>query len=111
MTRIKLVRRDAFREDLIEHFVTIAREQPDAAEHFAETVERLLVDLRIYPESGRQWHPTDRRLTGVRFRVVSGFNVLIFYLIRDDKLIALRALHGARGDIQTLLADDMATND
>jgi len=107
MNRIKLVRRAAFREDLIEHFVTIAQDQPAAAERFAQAVERLLADLTMYPESGRRWHPMDPRLTGVRFRVVSGFNVLIFYLIRDDKLIALRALHGARGDIQALLEDDV----
>lgn len=106
MNRVKLVRRRVFREDLIEHYTTIAVEQPAAAERFAAEVDSIIGSLAHHPESGRVWEPDHPALTDVRFRVVTGFKVLLFYQVCGGRLILLRALHGARGDLQTVLTDD-----
>lgn len=105
MNSFKIIRRRAFRQDLIENYLIIAEEQPSAAERFAQSVDTLLSDLAKHPKSGREWHTSSQLLKYVRYRIVPGFKVLIFYIIEDNTLIMLRALHGSRGDIQTLLTD------
>jgi len=107
MTRRRVVRRDAFRLDLIDHYRLIAEEQPAAAEKFARRVEELLSDLVKFPHSAREWVPSDDRLSGVRVRCVKGFKVLVFYLVDGERILMLRALHGARGDLFDVLGEEL----
>jgi len=106
MPPLPLIRRDAFRTDLIDLYAHIAQEQPQAADRFALKVNDLLGQIHRLPEAGRVWRPNHPGLTEVRFRVVSGFKALLFYRIDTDHVLMLRALHGARGDLETLLGSD-----
>lgn len=104
---MRVIRLGAFEADLIGHFADIAVEQPTAAERFAVAANELVASLSDYPKLGRVWHPTDERVAGVRVRKVPGYNVLVFYLLGDDKLTVLRAMHGARGDLMRVIADEL----
>ena len=106
-----MIRLGAFEADLVGHFADIAVEQPAAAERFALAADELVAALSIYPKLGRVWHPTDDRVAGVRVRKVPGYNVLVFYLLGDDKLTVLRAMHGARGDMMQVIAEELTGED
>jgi len=82
-------RRGLFRQDLVEHYLTIAREQPQAAERFAIEVDRIVEDLSRYPNSGRLWEPTLEAVGDIRFRLVPGFKIMLFYRVRDQTLTLL----------------------
>jgi plasmid stabilization system protein ParE len=107
MKPLRVIRRDAFRRDLIEHYCLIAEDQPAAADTFARRVEELIADLSTFPLSARAWEPAGDRLEGVRVRCVKGFKVLVFYQVLDDYILMLRALHGARDDLMAILGDEL----
>ncbi|XAM01706.1 type II toxin-antitoxin system RelE/ParE family toxin [Phycisphaeraceae bacterium D3-23] len=106
-----MIRLAAFEADLIRHYADIAVEQPAAAERFALAADDLVDSLSHHPKLGRVWHPTDARMPGVRVRKVPGFNVLVFYLTDDRKVRVLRAMHGARGDLMRVIADELTGTD
>jgi len=101
---MNIVLQDAFQEDFKEHFSAIEADQPAAALRFASEVERLIVELQRYPKSGRVWRSDDPIVGDVRFRIVGGYQILMFYRTEGDTVLVLRAIHGARDDIAELLS-------
>lgn len=106
-----MIRRAAFEAGLIRHYADIAVEQPAAADRFAAAADELIASLARYPKLGRVWRATDARVAGVRVRKVPGFRVLVFYLTNDTGVIVLRAMHGARGDLMQVIADELTGPD
>ena len=89
--------RQAAREDLIESYLFIGRDSPDAAEHFLQAAEESCDALADMPEIGHRWESEDQRLQDVRVWHVKGFESwLIFYRITEKQVDILRVIHGAR---------------
>lgn len=99
----RVVQRPSVREDLLEHYVFIGRDNPGAAERFLQAAEETFEKLAEMPNVGRRWESPHKRLQGVRIWRVKGFeNWLIFYRPINDGIDVLHVFHGAR-DIATLL--------
>ena len=94
---------------MVGHFADIAVDQPAAAERFALAADELVASLSDYPKLGREWSATDARVAGVRVRKVPGFSVLVFYLLDDQQVTVLRAMHGARGDLMRVIGDELVS--
>ena len=93
----------AARNDLIEHYVFIGRDNPDAAERFLDSAEQTFERLAGMPRSGRPWRSPNRRLAGLRVVPIADFsNYLVFYRPEDNGITIVRVLHGAR-DIDRVL--------
>jgi len=109
----RLIRRDAFKRDLIDQYLAIYHEQPDAADRFAQRVDALIERIAEYPLSGHTWDPggdpDESRLDRLRVLTVSGFKVMVFYQLRDDRILFLRALHGSRGDMLEVLSEELGS--
>ena len=101
-----IARTVAARQDLIEHYLFIGRDDPDAAERFLDGAERTFKRLSGMPRSGRAWRSTNPRLAGLRLAVIADFpNYLVFYRPEDKGITVVRVLHGAR-DIERVLDED-----
>lgn len=106
-----MIRLAAFEADLVGHYADIAVEQPAAAERFVLAADDLVASLSDYPKLGREWSPSDERVSGVRVRKVPGFGVLVFYLVDAKQVTVLRAMHGARGDLMRVIAEELTGED
>ena len=65
--------RRAAREDLIESYLFISLDSPDAAERFLQAAEESCNALGDMPEIGHRWESEDERLQDVRVWHVKGF--------------------------------------
>jgi toxin ParE1/3/4 len=93
----EVTRRARARQDLISHYEFIARDNPNAAERFLDSVERELKVLLKFPGLGAVRSFSNPRLAGMRMRVVPGFRkYLIFYRPNEVGIELVRVLHGAR---------------
>ena len=84
-----------FLADYVEIVTTLSAENPGAAERFCDAVEEALALLTRHPQLGSM--AGFRRAPGVRKWGIRRFpNYILFYEDRDQKLLLIRLLHGAR---------------
>jgi toxin ParE1/3/4 len=97
----RILRRERALDDLIEHWTYRATEvSPESADALLDQIERRLLLLASYPESGTR---RDELRPGLR-SIVLGKLVLLYHPLRDG-IELVRVLHGAR-DLPTILADN-----
>ena len=88
---MRLVRTATYRADLEAIVDYIAAENPRAALAVWDEIESQVERLALYPHSGRIG-----RVEGTRELVVSRTPYIVGYTIREDAVLILRVLHGAR---------------
>ena len=95
----------AAEEDVAGQAVWIAKDNPEAAACYIHAVAETISFLEDNPQTGTRYPTRAHALRGLRKRQVTGFhNYLIFYLERDDSLLVVRILHGAR-DLPAVLEE------
>lgn len=87
----RLYRRPAAREDLLEIWTYIARDNPPRADSFLDELEALMIRLSDAPSLGPA-----RPDLGDDIRYMPHGRYLIFYKARTDGVEIVRVLHGAR---------------
>lgn len=87
----------AAREDLLQAWLHLADQSPNAADHWVDAVDQAATRLAGFPALGRA---RDELVVGVRSFSVGKY--LIFYTISPEGVNVLRVLHGAR-DLDELL--------
>jgi len=88
---VRLVRTATYRADLEAIVDYIAAENPRAALAVWDEIESQVERLASYPHSGRIG-----RVEGTRELVVNRTPYVVGYTARDDAVLILRVLHGAR---------------
>ena len=92
-------------QDLDEHFVYIAQNNPNAALRFFDTTRQTIARLAQMSGIGRLYPVQNSRLEGLRRSPIKGFeNYLIFYLSFNDHIEIIRILHAAR-DLEEVLTE------
>ena len=86
-----LLRTATYRADLDAIVNYIAAENPRAALAIWDEIESQVDRLALYPHSGRIG-----RVEGTRELVVGRTPYIVGYTIREDAVLILRVLHGAR---------------
>ncbi len=90
-------------QDFDDIYTYIAQNNPDAALQFFDAARETFAKISTTPSLGRVYPTQNQSLTGLRKWGVKGFkSYIIFYLIREDVLIIVRVIHGAR-DFPALL--------
>lgn len=94
----RVVRSQAARSDLVEHYVHLAEEAGEAiAERFFERVGESLSLIAGQPLIGAAVPSQRSELHGIRKWVVSDFDrFLIFYRPRQDDVLVVRVLHSSQ---------------
>ncbi|MGA9294860.1 MAG: type II toxin-antitoxin system RelE/ParE family toxin [Ignavibacteriaceae bacterium] len=87
-------------EDFTEIISYISADNPNAADSFANKIEKDLELLSENPKLGRVPRDEEIRNLGYRYLIVQ--NYLIFYTIEERTILIHRILHGAR-NYRTLL--------
>lgn len=82
--------------DLLELWLTIAAENPVAADKSLDSIQATVVLLESQPEMGRERPELSYKLRSISTRTP----YIIFYTSNDDGLLVVRVLHHAR-DIGT----------
>lgn len=77
-------------EDLVTTAIYYNSEQPGLGDRFADAVEQVLEQLKLFPESAQTVDGQVRRIQATPFR----FGV--FYVVAADRVDVLRILHLAR---------------
>ena len=100
-------KRDAARDDLVEHFVYLADHSSLAtADRFLANAEESFEKLLKRPDLGAPVRTVQLELAGIRKWPVKDFeNWLIFYLPTDNGISVVRVLHTAQ-DWWGILAQD-----
>jgi toxin ParE1/3/4 len=89
--------------DLDEQALFIARDNPRIAYQLYETCEETLKRLAEMPHMGQLYPTTKKRLMGIRFFPIPGFERhLIFYIPLKDRIDIVRILYTTR-DITRIL--------
>ena len=84
-------------EDLPDIYMSIAGDNPPAAEQVLDAVELTFAQLTRQPECGVTYRSRNRNLPDVRMLPVIGFsNYLVFYRIDSEAVRILYVVHGAR---------------
>ncbi len=78
-------------KDLDSAHAYVAEDDPSAANHLIDRIEKAVQVLRQHPTAGRKG-----RLTGTRELVVTGMPFVIPYRVRSNKIEILAVIHGAR---------------
>jgi toxin ParE1/3/4 len=92
-------------EDLENYAYYIGLDNPDAAERFLDAAEKSFAFIGRTPFIGPERAFRDKRLQGIRFWRIAGFeNFLIFYRVEEDRIDILRVIHGAM-DLETELGE------
>jgi toxin ParE1/3/4 len=90
-------------QDFNEIYTYISQNNSDAALRFFDAARETFARIAATPSLGRVYHTQNQSLIGLRKWGVKGFkNYIIFYLTREDVLIIIRIIHGAR-DFPALL--------
>jgi len=92
---VALLKTSLFLEDYRQVILGIAEVNPDAADRMCDAIENALVLISRHPQIA----PLARfpRLPKVRRWVIQPFhNYLIYYEEKEDGILLLRLLHGAR---------------
>jgi toxin ParE1/3/4 len=77
--------------DLIEIYVYVHQQSPQAAERIAADIRRCIADIALFPRRGA---PRSNIAPGVRSAFVRPYQ--IFYAVRQHHVEILRVLHGSR---------------
>ena len=95
----------AAEEDVADQAGWIAAASPEAAARFIDAVAETIRFAAERPMAGVRYAVKAPSLRGLRKLQITGFeNRLLFYLERDDSLLIVRILHGAR-DLPLALSD------
>jgi len=90
-------RRPAVRNDLIDMYMHIARDNRDAAERFLDAVEATFKSVAEMPGMGTALPELNPRLPLLRRIPVKAFhNYVIYYVPTDGGIQVIRVLHAAR---------------
>ncbi len=90
----KLLIKPAAEEDLINIWIYIARDNPNAADKVLEAVYQTLQTLLKMPEIGTKYQSYRRKLAGIRFIPVKNYKSYVVYYRSTDKGIEItRVLH------------------
>jgi len=81
-------------EDFLEIIEYVSEDSLTAAEKMTQLFEFAFENLSINPMVGRAARENRLRLLGYRHLLVSPY--LIFYRVRNEKILIHRILHGAR---------------
>lgn len=93
----RIIRRDAARDDLIEHFAYIASDSPDAAERFLDHAEQMFASLLEMPGMGTPLPEVNPRFPNLRRISINGFpNHVVYYVPEGDDIRILRVFHAAQ---------------
>lgn len=83
--------------DIVENAHFIAEDSLDAALRFMDQASIAFNFLSQFPEAGSDHVYSSDTLRGTKSWPIRGFeNWIVFYMLRDDQLIVVRVLHGAR---------------
>lgn len=83
--------------DLLEQALHFASVDPQLPFRFAESVRQTLALLQANPELGHFHNSVHHSLRGLRCWPIHRFpHHLLFYEHRDDAMLVVRILHGAR---------------
>ncbi|MBL8870220.1 MAG: type II toxin-antitoxin system RelE/ParE family toxin [Planctomycetaceae bacterium] len=83
--------------DIVESAQFIAEDSLDSALRFMDQAQVAFNFLRQFPEAGSDHVYSSDTLRGTRSWPIRGFeNWIVFYVVRDNELIVIRVLHGAR---------------
>jgi toxin ParE1/3/4 len=84
-------------QDFDDIYTYIFQSNPDAALRFFDAARETFAKIATTPSLGRIYPTQNQSLTGLRQWGVKGFKkYIIFYLTREDVLIIVRIIHGAR---------------
>lgn len=84
-----------FLSDYAEIVSRLAEANPEAADRFCDVVEHALALLAQHPQLGTR--AGFKHAPAVRKWVLPGFpNYILFYEVRNEGLVLVRLLHGAR---------------
>lgn len=101
----KLLLRPKASEDIDEHFLRIAEDNPVIALEVVSSIEEALKRIQQHPEIGSPRYASTPLLKGIRMWPLTEFrNYLIFYLEHEDSLEVIRILYGTR-DIPEALTE------
>lgn len=100
----RVFRRPRVDRDLIEHFVFIARDSLESAEHFLDVAEKTFKRLAENPLIGQAWESPLRKLAGMRaYCLPLPFRRYVaFYRPVDGGVEIVTVLHGSR-DLDAVL--------
>jgi toxin ParE1/3/4 len=92
MTRPAAIRLSRLaRTDILDIWTYVAADNPAAADHVLERIERVLQSISEHPEMGRE---RSEIMPGLRSFAVMSW--VVFYRIADESVVVARVLHGAR---------------
>lgn len=102
--------------DLADHYETIYRDQPAAAERMLLSYHDLTERLRMWPLSGRAFETDVPELQGIHVsKLMSPFHAYqVFYAPGDDGIRVLAVIHAATGEerrVQFLCSRTQHTTD
>lgn len=105
MARIK--RTPKAKQDLLEHVLYLAQDNPEVAERFIEATELAFEKLAQTPRMGAVQEFRSPKLNGIRRWAVPGFrNHLIFYRPTKTGVEIVRVIHGAQDVERVMLRED-----
>jgi toxin ParE1/3/4 len=110
--KYRLRRAPAARSDVLEVFLHIGADNPDAAERVFTAIEQSERALAANPGIGRRWEPSDPRMEGLRVYPVSPYrNYLILYRVVSREVHIYRVVHGSRAPQKIVDDIDLTTDD
>ena len=84
----------AAENDLVNIWIYIARDNPDAADNVYRAAEETFQTLAAMPRLGAKYNSKRSRLKNLRFFPVSNFhNYVIYYQEQPDGIEIIRVLH------------------
>ncbi len=98
---LAIIRSNRADDDLIEIWLRIASENPDAADRVLDAIELRWQQLARHPHSGMA---RDDIAAGIRHLAVGDY--LTLYRIAEDGIEIVRVLHGRRKLDRSLLSDE-----
>jgi toxin ParE1/3/4 len=102
MSKVIYLFRPQARLDTVEIALYIAKDNPDAAEHFLSSLQYTCEALAAMPEIGRNLRYDNKLLKGIRALPIKNFHkYFIFYRTSKGAIEIIRVIHAAR-DMQTL---------
>lgn len=97
----------AAENDLVNIWVYIARDNPEAADNVYRAAEETFQKLAAMPRMGASYKSKRSRLKGLRFFPVSNFhNYVIYYREQPDGIEIIRVLHAYMNKQERLEPED-----
>lgn len=106
MKRRTVSKKPRAKADLLDHYLFIGGDNPDAADRFLAAAEAAFEKLGGMPRMGRRWLSEDGRLDAIRVWPMPGWKYLIFYRPVENGIDVIRVLHGAQDVIVIIEAEE-----